>query len=205
MQNTALMTTIGCTRDTNIQHLHDENTHTSHTRTSTAPHMTIQSEINHPSRPLHKHTTYFNTPMLKNPLSLTTAATQQSFLHSHYNRHIKTNMHLIHTSIVSMHLATRGNYKILHTPPPHISSCEEILPRLTHRTLAQLKTNKSPFLKSYLHKFDAKSYPSLLCPFWNTHIHNTHYFFNCTHICTTLSPLDLWTDPAGQMDREAGW
>ena len=26
-----------------------------------------------------------------------------------------------------------------------------------------------------------------------THI----YLFNCTHIRTTLSPLDLWTDPAG--------
>ena len=35
--------------------------------------------------------------------------------HSHYNRH-KTNMRHIHTSIVSRHLATRGN-KILRTPP----------------------------------------------------------------------------------------
>ena len=68
---------------------------------------------------------------------------------------IKTNMHHIHTSIVSMHLATRGNNKILRTPPPHTSISEEILPRLTHRTLAQLRTNKSPFLKSYLHKVDA--------------------------------------------------
>ena len=40
-------------------------------------------------------------------------------------------MHHIHTSIVSRHLATRGNNKILRTPPPHISSSEEILPRLT--------------------------------------------------------------------------
>ena len=63
---------------------------------------------------------------------------------------IKTNMHHIHTSIVSRHLATRGNNKILRTPPPHTSNSEEILPRLTRRTLAQLRTNKSPFLKSYL-------------------------------------------------------
>ena len=53
------------------------------------------------------------------------------------------------------HLATRGNNKILHTPPPHISSSEEIHPRLTRRTLAQLRTNKAPFLKSYLLKADA--------------------------------------------------
>ena len=117
-------------------------------------------------------------------------------------------MRHIHTSIVSRHLVTRGNNKILRTPPPHTSSSEEILPRLTRRTLAQLRTNKSPFLKSYLHKVDAKTHPSPLCPLCNIHTHDTHHLFNCTHIRTTLSPLDLWTDPAGvtaQMDGEAGW
>ena len=103
-------------------------------------------------------------------------------------------MRHIHTSIVSRHLATRGNTTILRTPPPHISSSEERLPRLT---LAQLRTNKSPFLKSYLHKVDAKTHPSPLCPLCNIYAHDTHHLFNCTHIRTTLSPLDLWTDPAG--------
>ena len=105
------------------------NTHTSHTRAPTAPRVTIQTKTQHPSHPLHKHTTYFNTPRLKT-LSLTTAATQQTFPqtpHNHYNRH-KNNMRHIHTSIVSRHLATRGNNKILRTPPQHISSSEEILP-----------------------------------------------------------------------------
>ena len=120
-------------------------------------------------------------------------------------------MRHIHTSIVSRHLATRGNNKILRTPPPHTSSSEEILPCLTRRTLAQLRTNKSPFLKSYLHKVDAKTHPSPLCPLCNINTHDTHHLFNCTHIRTTLSPPDLWTDPrrsdctAGQMDGEAGW
>ena len=56
---------------------------------------------------------------------------------------IKTNMRHIHTSIVSKYLATRGNNKILRAPPPHISSSEELLPRITRRTLAQLRTNKN--------------------------------------------------------------
>ena len=115
------------------------------------------------------------------------------------------NMRHIHTSIVSRHLATRGNNKILRTPPPHTSSSEEILPRLTRRTLAQLRTNKSPFLKSYLHKVDAKTHPSPLCPLCNIHTHDTHHLFNCTHIRTTLSPLDLWTDPAGVTALLARW
>ena len=105
---------------------------------------------------------------------------------------------LIHTYIVSMNLDTRGNNKILRTPPPHISIYEDILPRLTRRNLGQLRTNKSPFLKSYLHKVDANSHPSRLCPLCNTSIHNTHHLFNCTHIRTTLSPMDLWTDPDGR-------
>ena len=116
---------------------------------------------------------------------------------------IKTNMRHIHTSIVSRHLATRGNNNILRTPPPHISSSEERLLRLTRRTLAQLRTNKSPFLKSYLHK--VKTYPSPLCPLCNIHTHDTLHLFNCTHIRTTLSPLDLWTDPARVTALRARW
>ena len=50
---------------------------------------------------------------------------------------MKTNMRHIHTSIVSRHLATRGNNKIQRIPPLQISISEEILPRLTCRTLAQ--------------------------------------------------------------------
>ena len=34
---------------------------------------------------------------------------------------------------------------------------------------------------------------------------HTHQLFNCTHICTTLSPLDLWKDPAGVTALLARW
>ena len=69
------------------------------------------------------------------------------------------------------YLATRGNNKILCIPSPHISSSEEILPRITHRTLDQLRTNKSPFLKSYLHKVDVNPHPSPRTSSLNTHPH----------------------------------
>ena len=117
---------------------------------------------------------------------------------------IKADMRHIHTSIVSRHLATRGNNKILCTPPPHISSSEE---RLTRRTLAQLRTNKSPFLKSYLHKVDTKTHPSPLCPVCNTYTHDTHHPFNCTHIVTSgfVDRPHRSDCTAGQMEEEAGW
>ena len=118
----------------------------------------------------------------------------------------------IHTSIVSMHLATRYNNKILRTPPPHISSCEEILPRLTRHSLSQLRTNKSPFLKSYLHKVDTKSHQSPLCLLCNTHTHtrptSTLPLHSQTHHIFTPGLVNRphWIDgTASQMDGEAGW
>ena len=125
--------------------------------------------------------------------------------HTITTTYIKTNMRHIHTSIVSRHLATRGNNKILHTPPPHIISYEEILPHLTRCTLAQPRTNKSPFLKVYLHKVDAKTHPSLLFPLCNTHTHDTHHLF--THI-VTLGFVDRPRRSACiacQTDGVAGW
>ena len=145
MQNAALRTATGCTQDTNIQHLHDE--------TLTLPiheHLQLHAsqykqKTQHPSHPLHKHTTYFNTPRLKkntifnNGRYTTNIPTDP---HTVTTTDIKTNMRHIHTSIISRHLATRCNNKILLTPPPHTSSSEEILPSRTRRTLGQLRTNK---------------------------------------------------------------
>ena len=187
MQNAALRTATGCTQDTNIQHLHDETLilpihehiqlHASQYKLKHNIHHTLYTNIQHTSTLQGKKTTIFNN--------------------GRYTTSIPTNPHHIHTSIVFRHLATRGNNKLLCTPSLHISSSEEILPCLTRRTLAQLRTNKSPFLKSYLHKVNAKSHPSPLCPLCNSHTHDTHDLFNRTHIRTKLSPLDLWTDPAG--------
>ena len=117
----------------------------------------------------------------------------------------------MHTSIVSMHLATIGNNKILCTHPPHIIGSEEILPRLTRCTLAQLRTNKSLFLKSYLHKVDAKTHPSPLCPLCNTHTHissSAPTYAPHTHHIVTPGFVDIPRRSdctAGQIDRAAGW
>ena len=121
-------------------------------------------------------------------------------------------MRHIHTSIVSRHLATRDNNKILRTPPPHTSCSEERLPRLTRRTLAPLRTNKSPLLKSYLHKVDAKTHPSPLCLLCNIHTHDTHHLYSLLHLHMHHIVTPGFMDrprrsdcTASQMDGEAGW
>ena len=88
-------------------------------------------------------------------------------LHTVTTTDIKTNIRHIHTSIVSIHLITRYNNKILRTPPPHISSSED------HHNA------------------------SFVTLTYTTHI--------ISSTAPTLSPLDLWTDPAGVTTLLARW
>ena len=158
MQNTALRTATGCTQATHIQHLHDK------TRTLLIhEHLQYKQKTQLPSHPLHKHITYFNTPWLyptipplfNNDRNTTNITTDP---HTVTTTDIKTNMRHIHTSIVSRHLAQEAIPKYcahLH----HTLEALKRLRRLTRRTLAQFRTNKSK-----LHKVDAKSHPSPYAP-----------------------------------------
>src|SRR6476619_5249270 len=65
---------------------------------------------------------------------------------------VQRNIREIHHSIVEHHLQSLKPNKIINQPAPPINKDEQTLLRKTRRTLAQLRTNKSPFLKSYLHK-----------------------------------------------------
>ena len=102
--------------------------------------------------------------------------------HTITTTYITTSMCHIHTSIVSMHLATRGNNQILRTPPPHISSSEEILPRLTRRTLAKTVTHTTHVISLQLH------------------LHTHHVVIAGGFVDRPLRREDT----AGQMDGEAG-
>ena len=168
-----------------------------------------KQKTQHPSHNLHKHTTYFNTQRLKNTIFNNGRYTTNipTDPHTDTTTDMKTNMRHMHTSIVSRHLATRGINKIPHTPPPHISSSEDILPCLTRRTLAQLRRNKS-----YLHKVDAPNHiHPPLCPLCNTHtsslqLHpHIHHIVNPGFVETPLVWTELlarWTGKAGCVDHK---
>ena len=114
---------------------------------------------------------------------------------------IKTSMCHIHTSIVTRHLSSRGNDKTLCTPLPHIRSSEEILPRLTRRTLAQLRTNKQlsnhTYKKSTPNHFHHHYPPPFVTLTYTTHI--------ISSTAPTFSPLDFWTDHAGVTALVVRW
>ena len=115
----------------------------------------IRQKAQHPTHPLHKLTIHPHTPRLKkqttfNNINYTTnidthpdTVTQQQ---------ISANSTQMHTSIVQTHLLQPNHNKLIHQHAPKISPSELSLPRETRRTLAQLRTNKSPILISYLHK-----------------------------------------------------
>ena len=110
-----------------------------------------------------------------------------------------TNMCHIHASIVSRHLATRSNNKIPRTPPPHISSSEERLPpiHLSHPCPTQ---NKQISLPQIILTQSRRQITFITTMSPLQHPHTPSHLFNCTHIHTTLSPLDLWTNPTGVME-----
>ena len=131
---------------------------------SFTPHNTnIKHSIHHIRYTNTQHTSTLKGS--KSPLFLTTAATQQTFPQT---------PHTVTTTYIK-----------------HITSSEEILPRLTRRTIAQLRTNKYPFFKSYLHKADAKSRPSPLCPLCNTrHTQSLQQLHPHTHHIVTTGFVD---------------
>ena len=97
---------------------------------------------------------------------------------------------------------------MLRTPPPHINSSEDILSHITPHTLVQHRTNKQPFLISYLYKVDAKLHHHYI-PFVTLTQHTSFLQLHLsTHYVVTSGFVDRlrWGNGyAGQMDGEAGW
>ena len=55
--------------------------------------------------------------------------------------------------------------------------------------------NKSPLLVSYLFSIGDPRHPSPLCPLCLMHDHTSSHLFECKSLPTSLSSLDLWTNP----------
>ena len=107
---------------------------------------------------------------------------------------IQSDLKLIHSHIVSNHLSQRPPNKVLQDQAPSVSPAELLLSRETCRTLAQLRTNKSPLLVSYLFSIGDPRHPSPLCPLCLMHDHTSSHLFECKSLPTSLSSLDLWTN-----------
>ena len=181
--------------------------HTSHTRTPTAPHVTIQTENTTSITSLTHTYNILQHSKAQKPTIFNNGRYTTNIPTDPYSRH-KTNMHHIHTPIVSRHLATRGNNKILRTPLPHISSSEEILTRLTRRTISQLRTNKCSnhtYTKSTPNRIH-HHYAPFVTLAYTTHIISSSAPTYASYCHPWICGQTLRSDcTAGQMDGETGW
>jgi len=111
----------------------------------------------------------------------------------------------IHSTFVNDYKFNREHNKILKDIAPSIHKSEETLPRKIQCTLSQLRTGKSPFLLSYLHDINSKTYPSPICPACNLLPHDVEHLFKCNNFPTSLTVRDLWENPVGVADLLVRW
>ena len=95
---------------------------------------------------------------------------------------IITNMKHIHTTIVNTYLNNRQHNKITNTIPLTLHHSETTLSRATRHTLAQLRPNKCPILRSNLNKIDQ-----------DKHHHHYSVFANQNHTQHTCSTAPTQT------------
>ena len=131
--------------------------------------------------------------------------------HNHYNRHKKQACAHIHTYIVSKHLATRDNNKITCAHLPHaLAALKRYFPASLVAPLTHLRTNKSLFLKSYLHKNRRKNhihYAPFVILTYTIYIH-LFKLHPHTHHMSTSGFMDISRRcdcTTGQIEGEAGW
>ena len=114
-----------------------------------------------------------------------------------------SNKKLIHTETVRAHIAQRDAHLLLQTQAPDVDASEVTLPRASSRTLAQLRAQKGPLLRAYLCNIGAAEDPS--CPLCGHHCHDVAHLFECQHIQTLLTPLDLWRRPVRAAALVSEW
>ena len=102
---------------------------------------------------------------------------------------------LMAVTMTLMKVMTMLTHKVLRDQTPSVSPAELLLSRETRRTLAQLRTNKSPLLVSCLFSIGDPRHPSPLCPLCLMHDHTSSHLFECKSLPTSLTSLDLWTNP----------
>ena len=104
----------------------------------------------------------------------------------------------IHTRAVESSMDARQANRVLGAPAPDVAAEEEELPRITRRTLAQLRSGECLALNSYKHKIGLSDSP--ICPCCRSAEHTTRHVFECPAHQTNYEPVDLWRHPVEVVD-----
>ena len=206
VQNAALRCATGHTKDTNQINYHQETqvlplrTHikmiTSQYREGARdPEHPLHATLSTPDPPRNMKCTAMNTNY--------SVTVQSCDRENRAEEDRKKNKKIIHTAIVEQHLSAQPMHPLINRKNPEVSETERQLPRATRRTLAQLRAQKCPLLRSYLFSIRAAEDPS--CPLCGLGEHNTAHLFDCRQLPTELTPEDLWCQPVKAAELISGW
>ena len=188
VQNAALRCATGHTRDTNTRHIHTE--------TKVLPiakHMHLitsqyRESCMDPRHPQHAAAIAPDPDRRMKVAAFDTTHVTLAYgcaNEGEEEKERRKNKGRLHTAIVSKHLAETPIHPLINSKPPDVHKTEESLSREIRRTLAQLRAEKSPLLKDYLHNIGAEEDPN--CPLCGQERHTTAHLFRCTQIPTDLA------------------
>ena len=196
LQNSALRTATGCVKKTEIGHLHSETKNL-----LVKNHNFMLSKQFYLSTKMSGHSNFsipYNPPerLMKEDLGSLFEKEIEPFFSTTGNSESahKIGIRAIHTEDVRKAISALPPNKVLGQPAPDVSKDKKRLPRGTRTTLAQLRSNYSPKLNSFLNA----CYPNLYdnsCPKCQQSPHDTQHLFSCPADPTDLSVIKLWEDP----------
>ena len=196
----------GHTRDTNLSHLHAE--------TKVLPlkqHMKMitsqfREGTKNPSHPLYQAARARSPDRLQKKTALhrdTVPIIQGCHKEGEEIKEIERNKKRLHTIFAEEHMESLPENTLIGRRPPEVNKEETTLPRETRRTLAQLRAQKSPMLKTYLQSIGANEDP--LCPLCEQAEHTSAHLFACPSVPTDLAPIDLWRQPVRAAELIKEW
>ena len=71
------------------------------------------------------------------------------------------------------------------------------------RSLAQVRAQKGPLMRSYLHNIGAENTPD--CPLCEQEEHSAQHLFRCPRMPTELTPDSLWSQPLQAAELIKRW
>ena len=195
-QNASLRTITGCTKMTDVGHLHTETKEMpvkEHCEMLSRQFLLGSARPSHPNhknmqeapKRLMKHT--LATRFKDDVLPLTTDGITDE---PNYKKGLKT----IHCNSVLNSIRTNGHNKVLNDQAPNVNITEINLPRRTRTILSQLRSGYSTFLNSYLARIKPAEHTDH-CPDCGQAGHTTQHLFQCPSKPTELEPRTLWEDP----------
>ena len=209
IQNSALCTATGCTKDTNIQHLHDETNVLSLNEHLKLHASQLRNKTQLPTHPLNKlNNLNANSIHIRETIFDNKDFTfNKDYEDEEITKEIIESYKIqIHTELVEKYAENKSVNEVLQTIAPKINTIEETLSREVRRTLSQLRINKSPILFSYMHKINPTNFTSPSCPLCNNNIkHDTYHLFNCNMVYSSRTLISLWNDPVYVMSLLSRW